>query len=177
MNYQAIYLFVEGDDDERFIRYHFYNHFDNLYNYIQFVQYAREKKDKITEFIDSVKSMNAEYLFFTDINRSPCVTSKKKNLIRQYGNLLERDKIIVVILMIEGWYLAGLTAAAIRRLKIKEFPNTDNIDKQQFKALFPEESIREFKSQILENYSTLIAQKKNVSFKYFYTKFIRDRTP
>ena len=82
-------------------------------------------------------------------------------------------KIIVVVKEIESWYLAGLDNKVCKQLKIKNFPNTEKVTKEEFNSLIPKKftSRIDFMLEILKNFSIEIAKKKNTSFRYFVEKY------
>jgi len=169
---KLLFIWVEGDDDERFFNGILSPKLQRKYGTIKIIRYAKMKKEKVDNFIRSIKAMGAEYIYLTDINDSPCVTAKKEEMQKKYQNI-DKDKIIVVIREIESWYLAGLDNKACKQLKIKNFANTDNVTKEKFNALIPERftSRIDFMSEILKNFSIEIAKQKNNSFQYFVEKY------
>ena len=115
----------------------------------------------------------ADYIFLTDINSRPCVTSKKEERLKVH-NQLDMDKIIVVIKEIESWYLAGLNAGSSEKLDIRHYVQTDSMTKEQFESLVPKKYEKtDFMIEILkpENFSLEVALQKNDSFKYFFDNY------
>lgn len=170
--YKLLFIFVEGDDDERFFNRILSPKLQEKYDTVKIIRYATMKKEKVDNFIRSIKAMGAEYIYVTDIDNSPCVTAKKEETQKKHPNI-DKDKIIVVIKEIESWYLAGLDDKACKQLKIKmNFDNTDNITKEKFNSLIPRSTSRiDFMSEILKNFSIEIAKQKNTSFQYFVEKY------
>ena len=170
--YKLLFIWVEGDDDERFFNKILSPKFQKKYGNVKIIKYAAMKKEKVDNFIRSIKAMRADYIYLTDINDSPCVTAKKEETQNKYPNI-DKDKIIVVIKEIESWYLAGLDNKACKQLKIKNFTNTDNVTKEKFNALIPKKftSRIDFMSEILKNFSIEIAKQKNNSFQYFVERY------
>ena len=111
--------------------------------------------------------MKADYIYVTDINEAPCITFKKEDIMQKIG--IGKDKIVVVVREIEGWYLAGLHAEDSKRLGIEEINDTNDITKEDFNKLIPKKikSRLVFMKKILRTYDTEIAKEKNKSFKYF----------
>jgi pterin-4a-carbinolamine dehydratase len=173
MEYKGLYILIEGNDDKRF--------FDNViipklkkkYGWIKTWCYAQKKKENIVNFINAIKSMNADYIYVVDIDNSPCITFKKQNTKNKIEKINE-NKIIVVIKEIEGWYLAGLDNKASQKLKIKHYTSTDGIIKEQFNSIIPKkfDSRIDFMNEILKLYSIDVAKNKNNSFKYFADKYL-----
>jgi len=104
--YKRLYIFVEGNDDERFFNKVLVPKFKEKYDYVKLIKYARWKKESVNNYIKSIKAMGADYIFVADINNSPCITAKKERIQSIYKKI-DNDKIIVVIKEIESWYLAG----------------------------------------------------------------------
>jgi len=73
MVYKILYIFVEGDDDERFFREILLPIFENKYNEVKIVKYAQKPKKfyYLKKFIRSILSMGYTYIFVTDINNFP----------------------------------------------------------------------------------------------------------
>ena len=171
--YKRLFIWVEGDDDERFFnRILLSPKFQKKYGNVKIIKYATMKKEKVDNFIRSIKAMGADYIYLTDINDSPCVTAKKREIQSEYKNI-NNDKVIVVIKEIESWYLAGLDNKVCKQLKINNFANTEYVTKEKFNALIPKKftSRIDFMSEILKNFSIEIAKQKNNSFQYFVEKY------
>jgi len=170
--YKRLFIWVEGNDDERFFNKIFIPKFKEKYDTVNIIKYAKLKKERIDNFIKSIKAMGADYIYLMDINNSTCVTSKKEEIEKKHPNI-DKEKIIVVVKEIESWYLAGLDNMVCNQLKIKNFANTDNITKEKFNALIPRKftSRIDFMSETLKNFSIEIAKHKNNSFKYFVEKY------
>ena len=169
---KLLFILIEGDDDEKFFNKILIPKFKKSYNTIRIIKYATMKKEKVDNFIRSIKAMESDYIYLTDINDSPCITAKKEEMQAKYKNI-DNDKVIVVIKEIESWYLAGLDNKACKQLKIKNFANTDNVTKEKFNALIPKKFTprKNFMSEILKYFSIEIAKQKNKSFKYFVEKY------
>jgi len=170
--YKLLFIWVEGNDDERFFKKILSPNFQKKYDNVKIVKYATMKKEKVDNFIRSIKAMKADYIYLTDINDSPCVTAKKEEIQKRYPNI-DKNKIMVVIKEIESWYLAGLDNEICRQLKINNFANTNNITKEKFEAMIPKKfaSRIDFMLEILKNFSIEIAKQKNESFQYFAKKY------
>ena len=172
MPYKLLFIWVEGDDDKRFFDKILLLKFQEKYDTVKVIKYAEMKRGKVDNFIKSIKAMGADYIYLTDINDSPCITAKKKEIQSKYKNI-DNDKMIVVVKEIEGWYLAGLDNKVCKQFKIDSFANTDNVTKEKFNALIPKKftSRVDFISEILKNFSIEIAKQKNTSFQYFVEKY------
>ena len=172
LSFRQLYIFVEGNDDERFFSKILPFILKEKYNVIKIIKYAQMKKEKVCAFIKSIKAMKSFYIFVTDINNSPCITAKKEKTINEYRNL-DSNNIIVVVKEIESWYLAGLDSKACDKLGIDDLRDTEHVTKEKFDSLIPDRftSRIDFMLEILRNFSVEIAIQKNSSFRYFVHKY------
>jgi hypothetical protein len=167
-----LYVFIEGNDDERFFETVIKPIFEKKYDSVIPWKYACEKNEKCVNFLRSIESMGADYIILTDNDGSPCVTDRKQNLQHDITNI-KYEKVIVVIWEIESWYLAGLNDSSSKKLGIKSFTNTEHINKSAFNDLIPKkfESRIDFMIEVLKHFCADTAIMKNNSFKYFFEKF------
>ena len=136
MSFKRLYIWVEGPDDERFFNKIIKPIFLKKYDVIETITYAHLKKEKIQNFLKSIISMDADYIYVADINNSPCVMSKKAKMQMKVQNL-DDARINIVIKEIESWYLAGLGDKESESFKISTFKTTDSIIKEQFNSIIP----------------------------------------
>ncbi len=142
------------------------------YDNINTIKHAQMKNDKIDNFLKSIKSMGADYIFVVDINNSHCITARKR-LLQQKLNNIDINNIIIVIKEIESWYIAGLSKENFKKFKVPYYKNTEEFTKEQLNIIIPKKynSRIDFMLEILKNYSITIAKKKNSSFNYFIEKY------
>ena len=177
MAYKILFILLEGDDDERFFE-NVKPLFQKRYPWIKPWKYSQKprKHEKTVNFINSINSMKADYIYVRDLNDAPCITAKKEKITRELDHIVIEDKILVVVKEIESWYLAGLDEKALKKLGIrKRIRTTDNVTKEEFNQLIPKNMPRiEFMRKILESYNVEIAKERNGSFGYFLNKWIND---
>ena len=172
MTYHEIYFFVEGSDDERFLKTTVIPLIDKKYR-CSLHRYSGMSKKKVVSFLKSINAMNfADYILLGDINHSSCITKKKGNLIEIYEQKLDENKTFIVVKEIESWYLAGLDEKKCEELGIKSFLETNNVTKEQFNDIMPAgyDSRIDFMVEILKSFSMETAIIKNNSFQYFMGK-------
>ena len=135
-------------------------------------------KKIILNYIKSLKKeSSSEYIFICDFDakgdNSICITIRKDKAKKEISNVLESNKILVVKEEIESWYLAGINEFNLNRFKIKQYTNTELINKEQFVKLIPKkfEKKTNFLIAILKEFDLEIGKNKNASLKYFITKF------
>lgn len=170
--YKMLYLFVEGFHEREFFEKLGETIFKNKYNEIKIVPYRQEPKEWIKNLFKSIKSMEADYIWLSDLNDSPCISTRKGKLKEKYIDL-DENKIIIVKKEIESWYLALIDNIAYTEFEIKpnKVKNTDNIIKEQFDSLIPDDIDKiSFMREILKIASIETARQRNASFKYFIDK-------
>ena len=172
MPYKALYILVEGDDDERFFDKVVKPMLKEKYDSVKLWKHAQEKNKRVENFLKSIKGMNAGYIYVLDINRAQCITAKKEEIQNKFGNI-DEDRILVVIKEIESWYLAGLDDTCSKKFRISLCDTTDDLTKKQFNNLIPKKfgSRIAFMQEILKCFDIETAKRKNESFRYFLKKY------
>ena len=173
MAYRKLFIFLEGDDDERFFNRVIKPMYKRIYNCVELVKYSQMKKQKVNGFLRSITRIPAaEYLFVSDLDESPCVTAKKERIASKFAKL-SKDRILIVCKEIESWYLAGLNDEGCRQIGIqKRFDNTDRISKEQFNGMMPRkfDSRIDFMQEIMKVFDRETALTRNTSFGYSMRK-------
>ena len=171
MSYKQIVVFIEGNDDERFLNRVVKPELEKKYSVVVPYKYSNKTNKKINSFLNTIKCLGfSDYIFLIDMDSSPCVSFKKNKLITKKN--VETEKIVVVIKEIESWYIAGLNESISQKLGIPSYDNTNNFDKEQFDKMKPKkfDSRIDFMQEILNYFQIKTAKKKNNSFKYFFAK-------
>lgn len=171
MSYRALHVFVEGNDDRRF--------FEAVCSplvqsdaEVVIHEWASSPRERTAKLLASLPHIDARpdnevaFLFFADANGCPCPTVRKERLIERFPNL-PQDRIIVVVRMIEGWYLAGLDGEACEELGCNELRDTNSVDKSGFEAALGEPPTIDLMEHVLEHHDRNVARRKNASFAYF----------
>jgi hypothetical protein len=171
VQYNRLWILVEGNDDEKLVE-KIKHVFEKKYEFVQIWKYAQEPHKKTRGFLNSINSMRSDCFFLRDINQSLCITARKEGVRNTYGEIVDPNKIIVVIKEIESWYLAGLDDNNCKELGLGAFGRTDEITKEQFDSLIPKrfDSRIDFMQEILKRFSIETAKEKNASFDYFMSK-------
>jgi hypothetical protein len=166
MAYQALYLLVEGDDDERFARTVISPRLRKRYDWVGMFQYAQKKPEKISSYLRNIKAMGAEYFLLADINACVCFPEKRQILLKK-SRELEGPRVIIVVKEIEGWYLAGLPANNQWGIQVPS--DTTSVTKEQFDAAMPKpfDSRIAYMVEILKLFDINTAAGRNSSFQYF----------
>lgn len=170
---KILYIFVEGDDDERFFIRIVVPRFQHRYDHVKFVKYAHLTLDKVRNYIKSIDSMpGSDYIFVADKDNFPCITAKKDWIASKYDGM-NRSKMLIVSRMIEGWYLAGLSDQSIKRFRLKKPFHTNDVSKEDFEKLMPKryKSRIDFMIELLADFSLLIACDRNTSLNYVLRKY------
>ena len=169
-DYKRLWLLVEGADDRRFAQGILLPAFRSLYDDVRIWEYSQQTNEKKTDFLKSIHSMQADYLWFCDIDDRPCISLTKQLVIRQLASL-SLDRIIVVVREIEAWYLAGLDESDCQELGLQPISQSDQITKERFNLLIGGENVHtQMMVEILRRYDLEVARQKSSSFDYLLAK-------
>lgn len=172
MKQNKLYIFVEGNDDELFFKKIVVPFFLNQYNDVEIFKYAQWKRTKVELFLQSIITLNYDYIFTADIDLVETPKLKKK-IIRERFDNVQFNKIMIVIKEIESWYLAGLTDSASENMKLSIPDTTNEITKEDFNAICHTtfHSRIDFMYELLKVFDASTAQGRNESFKYFMEEY------
>ncbi len=160
-----ITVFVEGPTDALFI--------DNLFPNIEMdkIEYSTKKNDRICNHIASLDKMREPYIFLFDTDMKDPDKKLKEKLLK-YKNL-KKENCFPVIIEIESWYRAGCSASVCKKYKIKSLPNTNSYCKEKMRTEFNTCQLKSIYQEIMMDFSVDDAILLNISFKNFYTKFLK----
>jgi hypothetical protein len=166
MPYTRLFLLVEGDDDERFVKRIVIPKLGARYDFVQAWKFAQERKEKVNAFLRSIKSMGADYLLLADLNTYPCFPKKKEALLQVFTEL-ESTKTVIVVREIESWYLAGLEDD--NPLGVQVPTDASGVTKEQFNDTMPKglDSRIAYMIEVLKHFDIRTAVARNPSFLYF----------
>lgn len=173
MPYRRLFLFLEGDDDERFFRAVLFPSLRKRYEDIFPVQMSQLRKKKIADWLRSIEGMRADLLYVRDLDRHPCVTAAKEAL-REAHPRLAPEHIQIVKAEIESWYCAGIGPGKLVALEIATCLETEGITKEKLEAVIPGGRANRIPTlvEILEGYDLDAAARRNASLRYFLTKHL-----
>lgn len=169
----TLYIWVEGSTDKLLFE-KIQDAFLKKYRSVKYIQYASLPKKKRIKFLNGIMNLNADYIYFTDIDDSPSVMSKI-NEVRRILEYIDSKRVVIVISEIESWYLAGLTDEIARKTGISVKYTRNNATKEEFNRFIPRtyRSRISFMKFIMKHFSIITAAEKNKSFKYFYENFLK----
>lgn len=170
---QALFVFLEGRDDERFFELILKPELLKKYNYVKPYQYAQKPGSQIKKFIEIIQK-DHDYIFLSDLNSHICYTKKKDYIMSHRAPNIDPAKIAVVKVEIESWYQAGLSKASARALNIVFRENTELVTKELLLGMMQRRFVskNDFLVEILKKFSLNMAKKHNKSFRYFCNKFL-----
>ena len=178
MEYKKLFLFLEGDDDERYFNYLLLELFKKKVSEIQIWKYANKAIEKKKKFVNTINSVDFwDFIFFIDYDSSTCITMKKENIIKQLINVAKKN-IIIIIEEIESWYLAGVDNDFLREIGCQKLMDRRSIylTKEIFNSMIPLKMPRiNFMRKILENYDIDKAIKNNSSLEYLFRKILNSK--
>lgn len=171
---ECIYVFIEGDKDERFFNALIRPILGQRYATVVLWQYAQRSKDDVNKALKNVRDRKADCLFLKDIDTCPCITARKQNLLTIYKTRIDLSWAVVVVREIESWYLAGLDDESRQELgiSVNRHRHTDDLTKELFENLMPPrfDSIVDFMEEILNRFRINTAKGRNRSFGYLMDK-------
>ena len=163
-----MYIFVEGIDDRRFVENIIVPAFKKSQRPIKVIEYSQKKTKDVIKLIQSFKINQSDYIFLADKD-IPTTTKKIEKTATKYQ--CDKNKISIVVIEIEAWYLAGYKK--LDKISKKIYYNgTDNISKDYFKNLLKQKDILNIKLEILEEYDLKIGIQKNRSLSKFFNKYL-----
>ncbi|MFW5995892.1 MAG: hypothetical protein ACOCQB_01360 [Halanaerobiaceae bacterium] len=173
---ETLYIIVEGNDDERFFRGVMKNELLRKYDRIKIWQHAQRSHEDKEKFFRAVQTMQQDYIYIEDLDDVPTPSRKKKNIIEIFNDL-DRERVVIVVKEIEGWYLAGLNRESCECLGLDYLERTDDIYKEDFNEMIPHHfrSRIDFMQEIIKEFSLKTGVKKNRSLSYFVSKFLPHR--
>lgn len=175
-----LFIFVEGNDDQRFFRKIIEPRINQK---VKYIQYAQLKKKIVINYIKTIQnSKNDEYIFVADLDDLPEPSAKIKWLRNKFEQLRDRKVITlpnkyisIVIIEIESWYIAGMPDVFAIENKMDPIKNSEWITKEIFNNYFHGKfrSRIDFMQELLKNYSYNTALEKNRSLQYFDNTFLK----
>lgn len=190
MSYRQLFVICEGDHDELFFETVCKPALKQRYQSVVFYQYAQKTPKDVRKLLRSLRQMNkgaglnVDCLYIRDFDRGPSAASQfdrgpsiadRKDRIQELYNEIERERIVLVVQMIEGWYAAGVSGEGAEALGVKEMASTDSVIRSIFDAWMPDrfgESRIDFMRELLKYFDRKGARAKNRSFDYFCTTFL-----
>jgi hypothetical protein len=166
----VVYVFVEGDDDERFVKSVLSNLLLKKYTEVKTWCYREKKKERITAFLRTIDQMGAPLIFLADIDKHPCITRKKADLVRCYPELKSKT-IIVVKAEIESWYVAGVELRKLHDFGIDISDGVDKFTKEDLEGSLDTSIVKtEVLIEFLKEFSIDQAKSRSASFTYLLNK-------
>jgi hypothetical protein len=179
MTFKRLFLFVEGDDDERFFRAVLLPLLSRGYEEIRFVQFSRLKREKVRAWMRSVAGMKADYIYIRDLDRHPCATAARDRV----GDSLpwiDPERVQIVKAEIESWYCAGIHKDhPWGTLDVARVPDTHAVTKEAFEVAISRKGEPKIPAMlaILEGFDLDTALRRNESLRRFVRKFITGVLP
>ena len=173
--FNKLYIWVEGSEDQDLFK-KVKSLLVRKYRIVHIRERAQEPDKVINSIISTNITKGDENLLAVDndFDDTPCIPGKKLAVTKRFPMLTNKD-ILIVVREIEGWYLAGLSDQAYKKIGIKPMNNTDGLNKAQFEKLIPKRYSGkvDFMQEILKYFDVKIAIQKNSSFYYFFKRFLQ----
>ena len=167
---QGVVFFIEGPDDGRFIEQVIEPKLttDNVNTHT----YSRQPDQSVDQAIAGFQGMYRDLYLLRDYDegnqKCQCIVDRKDFVKDKFENI-RKDQVIIVVDEIEAWYLAGISSESASDLGINSYPNTNDVNKDDFLSELEESkytSKKNFQMEIIKRFSIDTAKKKNNSFQY-----------
>ena len=170
--YRRVDVLLEGRDDRRFFDAVIRPILQKRYDCVRTWEYAGKSIERRISYLRSIQAMNADYLFVSDLDSSPCITERKEHLVNCHKGVIDASRTFIVMREIESWYLAGVDDRVCPKLGVRVLRRTDEVTKEQFGGLMPRRfnSVVEFMTEILRRFRVETAKGRNRSFRYLMDK-------
>jgi len=163
--WKRLSLFVEGLEDEEFIKSIIVPRLESRYDYyVEVYKYAETSPVKLVKHFRSLVRMEEHFFLLADFDRGPCIQAVKQAVVQRYQPHLGLEQVLIVRPMIEAWYCAGVPNLDIPH-------PVETIDKQTFAKLFGKRAEQGLErklllSDILKNYDWELALSRCESLNY-----------
>lgn len=176
---KRLFIFVEGPSDERLVneilKPIFEKRLSEVGGEVVVIQYSHISNKAMDAEFTRIEAQGDDYLLLKDREDARCVTGEKDYLQKKFPRLDVR-KVIIVVKLIEGWYLGGLDETSAKKLKVSYVATTDRLTKPAFNASMPGNfrTRTAYMVEILKYFDLATARRKNKSFDYFVKKYQLD---
>ena len=167
----GLFFFYEGPSDARYIDAILRPIALDRYKWVGKYMYACKKTRQVCGCLNGLPNIDADYVFLTDKDDSPCISHRQLSIIGRYPPLVQRQ-VVVAVAEIESWYIAGVTDQSAAQLGIAPIRRTEGITKEGLARITPRafDSRIDFMSEILNKYSLDIARQRNASLDYLVAR-------
>jgi len=165
-------IFLEGSDDVRFFEKALVPVLRTRYGEVRLIPYASLRGVVVDRLIRGLERREEEYVIVADIDSEPSVRAKKGVILRRFGRA-GPGAVVVVVMEIESWYVAGADDGFLRGCGLVPPGSTDRLTKEEFNALIPRRYISrvEFMLDLLESYSLERGADRNRSLEFFLNRY------
>ncbi|NLX50084.1 MAG: DUF4276 family protein [Methanospirillum sp.] len=161
-------VLVEGADDVRFFERVLVPFLAERYGVVRLVPYACLRRVAVDRLIRGFTRLGESYVIVADIDAEPSVMAKKRMILARFTEV-RQTRIVVVIMEIESWYLAGADDGFLAGCGIGVPASTDDMTKEDFNSLIPRRYVSRvgFMLDLLDKYSLERGAERNRSLAYF----------
>lgn len=171
MRLRRLVLFVEGDDDLRFLERVIKPLLTERYELVRIQRTSQLVPKEICKILLTLKASGWDYLFISDKDEHPCKTKKRQNVVGKW-TAVQIDKVVIVDSEIESWYVAGADSMVALEIGFTLPRKTESFTKENLSRCtnkrYP--TATDIKLKLLENYSVLTAKERSASFAYLLSK-------
>lgn len=172
-----LYVFVEGENDEIFVKYFFKDIFSK-YDRVVFWKYAQKKKLDNIGLVQTINQIQSwDYILFTDFDSRNSIIERKKEVEKRFNFHLDLEKVFIVVEEIESWFTAVIDFNKFDLRKLSYIKDTQEVTKEFFnaQALAKYHPKTHFLIEIMKSFKLQQGLKRNFSLNYTYYKLLGDR--
>jgi len=173
----SVAVFLEGHDDREFFESVLRAELAKKYGTIETYLYAQLGSRDLRGMVETWSKPGRDYIVFADFDVGSTCYGVKKDALRKRIPNARGDRIAVVKIEIESWYLAGMGQDECRQLQIPYRTNTESTSKEDFERMRERSksgSRRVFMKRMLGMFDVNTAKKHNASFEYVWDKFVSE---
>ena len=175
-----IYIFVEGNDDERFFKRIIE---PRIPQRVIYIKYAQLKKKIVINYLRTIQNSDDDYIFAADLDDLPNPSAKIKWVRHKFENYhdkkeitIPKKNIAIVIIEVESWYIAGMSDSFALMNNLDAIIRSEWVTKEVFNNIFHGKfrSRIDFMQELMKHFAFNSALEKNKSFKYFNDTFLKN---
>lgn len=174
---KTLYVFVEGENDEIFVKFFFEKVFES-YDRVKFWKYAQKKKYDNINLLSAINQIEKwDYILFTDFDSRNSIGERKREVQKKFNNELDLEKIFIVVEEIESWFTAVLDFSKFELKNLSYIKDTQEVTKEYFnaQALGRYHPKTHFLIEIMKSFRLQQGLKRNHSLNYTYYKLLGDK--
>ena len=161
---------MEGADDRDFVNAILKAKLLERYTHVDIVPWAQMNKERRKAFVASVRAIESPYFVLIDLDTG-CIAGRKDRFCATHP-FVDPQAVLVSVMEIEAWYLAGASDGMLAELRLNVIESTDHVTKETFQSLVAKarKDVALTKIRLLDSFDRGLALNRNRSFAYAWAK-------